>query len=87
MEAAGRYIEAAKARFGEAHSEYAVALNLRAELNYSAGRYAEAEPFYERALASHEAALGPAHPDTLVMIFSLAKLYSKRCSSTPADGA
>lgn len=39
------------------------------------GRYAQAEPFYKRALAIREAALGPEHPETLYSLQSLAAMY------------
>ena len=35
------------------------------------GRYAEAEPLYRRALDGREAALGPAHPSTLISVGNL----------------
>ena len=39
------------------------------------GRYAEAEPLYERALAIREKALGPDHPDVATSLNNLAVLY------------
>ena len=39
------------------------ALNNLAELYQAQGRYGEAEPLFKRALAIHEKALGPDHPD------------------------
>jgi len=39
------------------------------------GAYARAEPLYQRALAIHEQALGPEHPDTATSLNNLAGLY------------
>ena len=39
------------------------------------GAYAKAEPLYQRALAIHEKALGPDHPDTATALNNLAELY------------
>jgi CHAT domain-containing protein/Tfp pilus assembly protein PilF len=41
------------------------------------GRYAEAEPLYKRALAIHEKALGPDHPDVANSLGNLALLYQE----------
>ncbi len=50
---------------GKQHLDTAGSCNL-AGLIYSAqGRHKEAEPFYRRALAIRETALGAEHPDTL----------------------
>ncbi len=40
------------------------------------GRYAEAEPFYERALAIREKALGEEHPHVAQTLNNLALLYA-----------
>ena len=40
------------------------------------GRYGEAEPLYERALAIHEQELGASHPGTANSLNNLAELYS-----------
>ena len=39
------------------------------------GRYGEAEPLYQRALAIYEEQLGPDHPDTATNLNNLASLY------------
>ena len=39
------------------------------------GRYEEAEPLYERALAISETALGPEHPDVATSLNNLAALH------------
>eukprot|EP00966_Prymnesium_polylepis_P207817 4813855-Prymnesium_polylepis.1 len=38
------------------------------------GRHADTEPLFRRALEGREAALGPAHPDTLASVNSLGLL-------------
>ena len=53
----------------------AAALNNLAGLYRNQGRYAEAEPLYKRALAIHEKALGPDHPDVATALNNLAELY------------
>jgi tetratricopeptide (TPR) repeat protein len=42
---------------------------------YEAGRYADAEPFWKEALVRSERERGPDHPDTAVVLGSLAELY------------
>ena len=39
------------------------------------GRYADAEPLYQRSLAIWEKALGPEHPDVAQSLNNLARLY------------
>jgi tetratricopeptide (TPR) repeat protein len=39
------------------------------------GRYAEAEPLYQRSLAIREQALGAEHPDVAQSLNNLAELY------------
>ena len=46
-----------------------------AGLYHSQGRYAEAEPFYSRALAIAEKTHGPEHPDVARSLNNLAELY------------
>ena len=48
--------------FGEQDPRFGTTLNNLALLYYAQGRYAEAEPLYERLLAIWEKALGPEHP-------------------------
>ena len=43
----------------------ATSLNNLANLYYSQGKYAEAEPLYQRSLAIVEKALGSDHPNTV----------------------
>ena len=44
----------------------------------SQGRYAEAEPLYQRSLAIREKALGPDHPDVGTSLNNLAVLYQSQ---------
>ena len=44
-------------------------------LYHNQGRYAEAEPLYQRALAISEKALGPEHPDVAKSLNNLAELF------------
>ena len=44
-------------------------------LYHAQGRYAKAEPLYQRALAIREKALGPEHPDVATSLNNLAALY------------
>jgi len=45
----------------------ATSLNNLAVLYHAQGRYADAEPLYQRALALRERVLGPDHPDAEVV--------------------
>ena len=64
-------------------------------LLYPAGRYAEAEPLYKRALAISEKALGPEHPDSRHQSQQSAGLYRRkaamprlsRCTNAPSPSA
>ncbi len=49
-----------------------------AELKRKQGHYADAEPFYKRALAIWEKSLGPNHPDVATGLLGLAVLNEKR---------
>jgi len=49
---------------GPNHPDTATSLNNLAELYHSQGKYEQAEPLYQRALAIREQALGPNHPNT-----------------------
>ncbi len=69
---AGRYAEAEKLclaalkeaeEFGEQDPRLATSLNNLAVLYDAQGHYAQAEPFYQRAITIYEKALGPEHPD------------------------
>jgi esterase/lipase superfamily enzyme/Tfp pilus assembly protein PilF len=58
-----------------AQQDEAAALNMRVEELFHAGRYSDALPLAERALAISESALGPEHPDIARLLNSLAELY------------
>ncbi len=71
--------------FGERDPRYATTLNNLAFLYYAQGRYVEAEPLYQRALAIRENALGPEHPDVATSLNSLAKLYQAQGRNEDAE--
>lgn len=48
---------------------------ITAQSHHFAGQFAQAKPFYERALAIRESALGRDHPDVGVAVNNLATLY------------
>jgi len=52
---------------------------------YQQGRYAEAIPYAERALALREKVLGPEHPDTATSLNNLALLYDNMGSYDKAE--
>ena len=56
-------------------------LNNLAVLYKTEGRYAKAEPLYQRALAIREKALGPEHPDVATSLNNLAALYQPRATT------
>ncbi|CAN0327622.1 unnamed protein product, partial [Ectocarpus sp. 8 AP-2014] len=53
-----RVLQILAATVGEEHPNYAATLNNRAELLKAQGKFAEAQPLFERALAINEIALG-----------------------------
>ncbi len=56
-------------------AETATVLNQQATAHYQAGRYAEAIPLLEQALAIFEKVLGPDHPHVATNLNNLAELY------------
>ena len=56
----------------------ATSLNSLARLYEAQGRYADAEPLYERSLAIREKVLGPNHTDVATSLNSLAGLYQEQ---------
>jgi tetratricopeptide (TPR) repeat protein len=60
---------------GPEHPDTLGSVNNLAALYYSQGRYAEAEPLFQRGLRDRERVLGPEHPDTLGSVNNLAALY------------
>ncbi len=77
--------------FGPEDPRLATSLNNLALLYGARGRYAEAEPLYQRALAISEKALGPEHPHVAASLNNLALLYgagpSETTRSTAVPGA
>ena len=64
-----------EAVLGGEHPDTAVSLNNLAGLYKSQGRYEEAEPLYQRALAIREAVLGGEHLGTAASLNNLAVVY------------
>ena len=60
---------------GRDHPDVARSLNNLAGLYRDQGRYADAEPLYQRSLAIREKALGRDHPDVAQSLNNLAALY------------
>ena len=84
---AGAYSEAISAfeiavrdaeRSGLKSSKIASSLNNLAMLHHKQGRYAEAEPLYQRSLAIKQKALGTEHPRVATSLNNLAMLYKKQ---------
>ncbi len=70
-----RGLEIDEEAFGPEHFEVATDLNNLAELYRTQGKYTEAEPLYQPALAIYEQELGATHPDTARILNNLALLY------------
>ena len=60
---------------GAEHPDTLTSVNNLAALYRATGRYAEAEPLYERVLLVRERVLGAEHPNTLTSVNNLAGLY------------
>jgi len=60
-------------------------LNAAGEIAYTVGRYSEAEPLLQRALAIREKALGPEHPDVAASLNNLAALYDAQGQYAEAE--
>ena len=60
-------------------------LNNLAWLYHTQGRYAEAEPLYQRALAIREKALGPEHPEVAASLENYAALLRETSRDTEAE--
>ena len=74
--------------FGESDERLPLSLNNLAWLYRLQGKYAEAEPLYQRSLAIREKALGPEHPDVAQSLNNLALLYKaqgKHAEAEPLD--
>ncbi len=62
----------------------AASLNNLAELYRAQGKYAEAEPHYQRALVIREKALGPEHPQVAQSLENYATLLRETGRNTEA---
>jgi tetratricopeptide (TPR) repeat protein len=60
---------------GDEHPDVATSFNNLAVLYYAQGRYSEAEPLYQQALALRQNLLGDEHPDVATSFNNLALLY------------
>ena len=74
-----------KAQLGAEHPSTAMSLNNLAGLYRNQGKYAEAEPLYERALSIRERQLGGEHPDTATSLNDLAGLYRSQGKYAEAE--
>ncbi len=63
--------------FGESDERLPLSLNNLAWLYRLQGKYAEAEPLYQRALGIYETALGPEHPHVADTLENYADLLRK----------
>ena len=63
-----------------APTDEAAALGRKAHEFSRAGKYADAIPLAERALALREKALGPDHPDVALSLNNLAELYKNKAA-------
>ena len=70
---------------GKDHPDTATSLNNLAVLYRAQGKYAEAEPLYQRALAIYEQQLGQDHPDTASSLNNLAGLYKAQGKYAEAE--
>ena len=68
-----------------AELEEAKRLNQQGIHFHDQGKYAEAEPFYQRALAIREKVLGPNHPSVATSLNNLALLYYDRGNYAEAE--
>jgi tetratricopeptide (TPR) repeat protein len=68
-------LSVAEATFGAQHPKTASSLSKLASVYTALGKYAEAEPFLQRALAIWEKTLGADHPYVAVGLNNLAQLY------------
>ena len=70
---------------GTDHPDTATSLNNLASLYQAQGKYAEAEPLFQRALAISEQQLGKDHPDTASSLNNLAGLYQAQGKYAEAE--
>ncbi len=60
-------------------------LNNLAEIYRAQGKYAEAEPLYQRSLAIREKALGPEHPDVATSLENYAAILRQTARADQAE--
>ncbi len=72
-------------RFGNQDPRFAASLNNLAALYVAQGKYTDAEPLLQRALAIGEKALGPEHPDVAAVLENYAALLHKLNRDAEAD--
>ncbi len=72
-------------KFGNQDPRLPTSLNNLAELYLTQGKYAQAEPLYQRALAIREKALGPEHPDVATSLNNRALLYDEQGKYAQAE--
>ena len=77
-------VEQAK-NFGDENVFLGVSLNNLAFLYRNQGKYAEAEPLHQRALAIREKVLGPEHPEVATSLNNLAMLYRAQGKDAEAE--
>ena len=71
--------------FGPEDTRLATSLNTLALLYHFQGKYAEAEPLYERAQAIDEKTLGPGNPDLATDLINMALNYDAQCRYGEAE--
>ncbi len=71
--------------FGEKDTRLATTLNELALLFTDQGKYAEAEPFFQRSIAIYEKALGTEHPDVTIILNNLGLLYTDQGKYAEAE--
>ena len=70
---------------GAEHPDTAHCLNNLADLYRNQGKYEQAEPLAQRALAINERVLGAEHPDTATSLNNLALLYRDQGKDEEAE--
>ena len=70
---------------GPEHPDVATSINNLALLYQAQGKYAEAEPLYQRALVIYEKALGPEHPYVAQSLENYALLLRATDRNAEAD--
>ena len=81
----GQVVAIRERALGPDHLDVIRALSSLATLSLLSGRYAEAEPLYQRSLAIREMALGPDHPPVAESLNNLAGLYDSQGRYAEAD--